>query len=169
MPGQHRFSVWCWLGVGGVVLGCALLLASDAAARTHTHTHTQLPFGHWLFIVGYNVTFDRPPRRQRMPTCADNGHRTFKKKSAAQPRCSFFFLAVFESIYMSSSSAILFPSRYNAYSLGPYIYRPNGIFKWDSNAFALTNTLKSRMSCVHGTRRENMQTHLFHFFFDMYT
>ena len=25
----------------------------------------QLPFGHWLFIVGHNVTFDRPPSRQR--------------------------------------------------------------------------------------------------------
>lgn len=53
--------------VGGVVLNCVVMLL-----------RTQLPFGHWLFIVGYNVTFDRPPRRQRMPTCADNGHRAFK-------------------------------------------------------------------------------------------
>ena len=72
---------------------------------------TQLPFGHWLFIVGYNVTFDRPPRRQRMPTCADNGHRAFKSADPAHRR--LLFLLVF-------STRILFVRlSYLAVAFGP--------------------------------------------------
>ena len=73
--------------------------------------HKQLPFGHWPFIVGYNVTFDRPPRRQRMPTCADNGHRISWKVPPMQPRRFVPFLLtyfglVFFSICVSSYNSL---------------------------------------------------------------
>lgn len=92
---------------------------------------TQLPFGHWLFIVGYNVTFDRPPRRQRMPTCADNGHRAFK---SADPLLLLRLLSAF--LYFSilvGCFSLMLPSRSLQASC-----RPNGISRWGSNASAPT-------------------------------
>jgi hypothetical protein len=136
--------------------------AGDAAAA---HTSTQLPFGHWLFIVGYNVTFDRPPRRQRMPTCADNGHRASQKVPPMQPR---FFISTFSKCLFFSFQSVsllttLSPSRIE-YSLRALTYsRPNGIFRWDSNASSSspTNTLKSRMSYMERVGKHVVGTHLF--------
>ena len=105
---------------------------------------TQLPFGHWLFIVGYNVTFDRPPRRQRMPTCADNGHRAFKSADPAHRR--LLLLLVFFYSHLIRSSLL------SRRSLRPW-HGPNGIFRWDSNASA-PRPLKPKIG-----PRENVTKH----------
>jgi len=69
---------------------------------------------HWRFIVGYNVTFDRPPCRQREPTSSDNSHRAFK----SEPLASYL---IFVEGQLDDSQTRFFLWRTS---------RPNGIFNF---------------------------------------
>lgn len=47
---------------------------------------------HWLFIVGHNVTFDRPPSRQRPTAAQDNGGEALEAEGACRRNKTAFSL-----------------------------------------------------------------------------